>query len=431
MSAAGPPADAADDDAAACAGLRAQGNGIAIVGAGIGGLSAALACAAAGLEVRVFEQAAALDEVGAGLQLGSNATRVLQRLGVLDALLAVAVRPSEVRLRTAVRGRLVATRPLGAASERRYGAPYLHVHRADLQQVLAEAVQARGIPLALDHRLTGLRQDDEGVDLGFVTASGAARSTRAGLCIGADGLQSRVRAALFGAEPPRFTGNVAWRATIPLSTTLPAAQREPVVTVWMGDGAHLVQYLVRGGRCMNIVAVFEDPTWTHERWHDRGDANALRARFAGWHPEVGALLAQVSECHLWALCDRVPMPAWRGGRCTLLGDACHPMLPFLAQGAAMAIEDAWTLAHCLSAATVAKASVQDPGRLDAYEHARRKRTARVQSEARSQARLFHLAQPAAAMRNLVLGLGSRLFPQAALARYDWLYGHDVTAPGTK
>ena len=395
---------------------------VAIVGAGIGGLAAALACHDAGLDVQLFEQAAALDEVGAGLQLGANATRVLAHLGVLEALLAVGVRPQEVRLRAAVSGRRVAVRPLGAVNDARYGAPYLHLHRADLQRVLAEAVQARGIPLTLDRRLLDVRQQDNTVQLTFTTVDGASHTADTDACIGADGLHSRLRELLFGAAAPHFTGNVAWRATVPVTArALPAAAREPVVTVWMGDGGHLVQYLVRGGALVNIVAVFEDARWSREGWHEPGDAGALRARFAGWHPEVRELLAQVSDCHLWALCDRAPMPAWRGGACTLLGDACHPMLPFLAQGAAMAIEDGWVLAQCL-----AGSAGNTTAGLDAYEQARRPRTARVQAEARQQATLFHLAGPAALARDVVLGLGSRVLPNVAMARYDWLYGHDVT-----
>ena len=398
---------------------------VAIVGAGIGGLTAALACHDAGLDVQLFEQAPALDEVGAGLQLGANATRVLARLGVLEALLALGVRPREVRLRAAVSGRRVAVRPLGAVNDARYGAPYLHLHRADLQRVLLEAVRARGISLQLDRRLQALQQDDAGVHLELMDGAGNRHAATADACIGADGLHSRLREVLFGAAAPHFTGNVAWRATLPVAAiaALPAAAREPVVTVWMGDGGHLVQYLVRGGALANIVAVFEDTRWSREGWHEPGDADALRARFAGWHPEVRELLAQVTDCHLWALCDRTPMPTWRGGRCTLLGDACHPMLPFLAQGAAMAIEDGWVLAQCLADSGGDMAAA-----LDAYEQARRPRTARVQAEARQQATLFHLAGPAALARDLVLRLGSRVLPGVAMARYDWLYGHDVTQP---
>jgi salicylate hydroxylase len=396
---------------------------VAIVGAGIGGLTAALACHATGLDVRLFEQAPALDEVGAGLQLGANATRVLERLDVLDALLAVGVRPREVRLRAAVSGRQVAVRPLGATNDARYGAPYLHLHRADLQRVLADAVRARGIPLQLDRRLQAVQQDDAGVHLELLDAAGNRHVATADACVGADGLHSRMGELLFGAAAPQFTGNVAWRATLPVAAiaALPAAAREPVVTVWMGDGGHLVQYLLRGGNLVNIVAVFEDARWTREGWHEPGDADALRARFAGWHPEVRALLAQVADCHLWALCDRPPMPTWHRGGCALLGDACHPMLPFLAQGAAMAIEDAWVLAGCLAAER------HDPAAaLARYTVLRQPRTARVQAEARQQATLFHLAGPAALARNLVLGFGSRVLPGVAMARYDWLYGHDVT-----
>ena len=384
---------------------------VALAGAGIGGLTAALALPE-DARITLLEQAGALREAGAGLQLSPNATRILIGLGLGDALTAIAFEPQAVEVRDAASERLLLAQPLGADARYRWGAPYLHVHRADLQDLLLWAVETRGrVKLNLRSRVAGLGQTDKAVT---AVLEGGSR-LKADALIGCDGLHSKVRAALWGTESTRFTGQTAWRGTVRTSS-LPAGLIPPTASVWTGPGRHFVHYYVRGGARVNFVGVVERRTWTGESWNEPGDPAQLAADFKGWPQPVQAVIAAADEVWRWALFERPPLPAWTKGRATLLGDAAHPMLPFLAQGAAMAIEDAAALGQALRQGPTIEQALQD------YEAGRRPRTTRVQAASRRNAALFHLPP---ALARLAFGSAALLngFDDSHGARrLDWLYG---------
>ncbi len=363
---------------------------VLIAGGGIGGITAALCLAHEGHEVEVFEQAPEFAEVGAGIQLSPNCSRVLIHLGLQDALRACAFLPDGTEFRAWRSGRVIARQPLGETVRQRYGAPYYHIHRGDLLQVLVDAATAQpAISLHTGARVTGIDQDESRVRL--ILQDGAVEGDAG---VGADGIHSLVRTALWGEEHARFTGNVAWRALVPV-TRLPEGLIRPMSTAWWGPHKHFVHYYVRRGELVNCVAVVEKRGWQVESWTQHGDYDELKADFAGWHGDIQTLIDQADRESLfkWALYDRPPMQQWGDRRVTLLGDACHPTLPFMAQGAAMAIEDAAVLAACLSG----HGEIAD--RLQRYEDLRRARTARIQNGSRRNARVFHLTGIKAWARN--------------------------------
>jgi salicylate hydroxylase len=385
---------------------------ILIAGAGIAGLTAALALARKGHHVRIIEQAAALEEVGAGLQLGPNAMRVLDTLGVGEAVTAAGQAPAAITLRDGRSAREILKVPLGEAAKRRWGAAYATLHRADLVAILAEAleqVQSGGLRLGIE-----LAEIDNRAD-GITVTTASGETLAADLLIGADGIRSKVREHLFGPDTPRFTGHVAWRALVRIDPADPAAP-PPGVGAWLGPRRHAVTYRIRHD-LVNLVAVTEQADWREEGWNLPGDAERLRADFAGWSA-LGPLLARVEGPLRWALFDRKPMLAWHRDRALLIGDACHPMLPFLAQGAAMGIEDGFTLAELLPL----DSEDIEPA-LARFFALRQPRTARIQAMARSNGVDFHEGNPLAtlAMR-LPLGRAAATRPDAVMARWDWLYG---------
>jgi salicylate hydroxylase len=388
---------------------------IAVVGAGIGGLAAATALARRGARVTVLEQAVALEEVGAGVQIGPNAVAVLEALGLGAAAAAHASAPPAVELRDRRASRRVARLPLGPRCVARYGRPYWQLHRADLLALLAEAAAAAGAAIRLGARVAAV---DPARPLRVRTEDGG--RTDAEIVVAADGVRSGLRAAGFGGPGPRFTGHVAWRGLVE-AARLPPAARPEATTVTMGPGRHLVTYPLRGGRLVNFVAVEERAAWTAEGWTTPDDPANLRRAFAGWGGAAAPLLDAVETTFLWGLFDHAPLPHWVRGRLVLLGDACHPMLPFLAQGAAMAIEDAWVLAAELDAAPDL-----DRG-LAAYAARRRPRTAAVQRASARSGRLYHLRPGLRAAAHLALAAASALAPDLLAGRLDWLYGADVTS----
>jgi salicylate hydroxylase len=315
---------------------------IAIAGAGIAGLTAALALARRGIPATVFEQADVLQEIGAGLQISPNAWRVLDALGLADPLTAASTAPGAVRIRSGHGGGTVARMPLGNAAEKRWGAPYRVVHRADLQAILADAANKAGAELRLGARITGVQWDRTQVR---ITAESKSAAEFDGL-VGADGLWSAVRRLVLHDSPPRLSGKVAWRTTLPADAAPEGIELEET-GLWLGRDSHLVHYGVRGGRELNVIAVTTD-SWRAEGWSAPGDPAEITAAFAAWPAMARALVAAPDSWGRWALADRPPDRRWGDGPVTLAGDAAHPMLPFLAQGAAMGIEDAWVLAANLT-----------------------------------------------------------------------------------
>lgn len=387
---------------------------VTVLGGGVAGLALARALALRGAEVTVLEQAEAIREVGAGLQITPNGMAVLHALGLADALAKASLRSQAVELRDGRDGGLVLRMDLARL---RPGEGWHLVHRADLIDVLAAGARAAGVQIRLLQKV-------ETVDLSgdrprIVTAQGAEMTP--GLLIGADGLHSPVRAALNGRVAPFFTRQVAWRCLIPCE---PGAA--PVAEVHMGAGRHLVSYPLRGGTMRNIVAVEERNRWVEEGWNLRDDALALRLAFAGFSPRVRGWLDQAEEVWLWGLFRHPVAGSWGRvlpqGAVAILGDAAHPTLPFLAQGANMALEDAFTLADTLDRLGPSEQA------LSGWQAARAPRCARIVAAANGNARAYHLSGVTRGVAHLALRVGGRLAPGLALGRYDWVHGHDVTAP---
>jgi salicylate hydroxylase len=388
---------------------------ILIAGGGIGGLTAALCFAQQGRTVRLFEQAPRFSEIGAGIQLSPNCTRVLHDLGLEAALARVVFVPEGTEMRDWKRGNVLTENPLGATVRKTFGYPYYHAHRADLMDVLVAAARAEPrIALEVNARVDRFEQAGDGV-----TAEAGGNRYEGALLVGADGIHSAVHAVLFDARAPTFTGHVAWRALVP-TDKLPKGRIRPVTSVWWGPGSHFVHYYVRRGELVNCVCVVEKTGWEIESWTQRGDHAELKRDFAGWHPDLQMLIdaADPDACFKWALFDRPPMPQWSVGRVTLLGDACHPTLPYMAQGAAMAIEDGAVLARCVTQGSDVPAS------LKRYESLRRDRTARIQAGSRRNATMFHLRGIKARMRNLAAG-------RARGQAMQWLYSYDALAAASE
>lgn len=389
------------------------GRPVTVLGAGVAGLAVARALALRGAQVTVLEQADAIREVGAGLQISPNGAAVLQALGLGPALAAVSLRAQAVVLRDGLDSSAVLRMDLARLRPEQ---GWHFVHRADLIALLLDGAREAGVTLRLLHKV-------EAVDL-----SGARPRVRlvqgeeveAGLLIGADGLHSPLRMALNGAAAPFFTHQVAWRAVIP-NDPGDAVEAE----VHMGPGRHLVSYPLRGGAWRNIVAVEERRRWVEEGWSLRDDPMELRLAFAGFSPRVRGWLDRVEDVWLWGLFRHPVAQSWfRGlpdGAAVILGDAAHPTLPFLAQGANMALEDAWALAAALSGHD------WDVAALAAYQAARAPRCARIVQAAEANARNYHLTGARRAVGHTALRLAGTVAPGMALRRFDWLYGFDVTA----
>lgn len=383
------------------------GQQVTVLGGGIAGLAVAIALARRGAQVTVLEQAAELREVGAGLQISPNGAAVLRGLGLGEDLARLGTQAQAVDLRDGIGGGTVLRLDLA-----RPGKDFFFVHRADLIAMLAAAARASGVQILL------LQQIDE-VTLGdhpphLTTAQGAL--SEAAVLIGADGLHSKVRAALNGKVAPFFTHQVAWRALIPGRT-----EDAPVAEVFMGPGRHLVSYPLRGGTLRNIVAVEERHRWAEESWSATDDPIALRMAFDGFAPRVRGWLEQVEAVNLWGLFRHPVAARWYGQGAVILGDAAHPTLPFLAQGANMALEDAWVLGAELARHDSIGAA------LAAYQLAREARVTRIVAAATANARAYHLRGPLRPLAHLGLRLGGALAPGLALKRFDWLYDCDVTA----
>jgi salicylate hydroxylase len=390
-------------------------NRVAVIGGGIGGLTAALALIRHGVDVDVYEQAPELKELGAGVQISSNGTRVLHALGLGHEVerRGVVVAGKEIRLWST--GQTWKLFDLGAVSVERYGFPYVMFHRGDLHAILLAAIRReRPDAVHLDHQCTGVAEDERGVTIQFANGLTAT----AAVAVGADGVQSRVRAALFGADRPEFTGIVAWRGLVPRAR-VPAGIRMNVGTNWVGPGGHVVHYPVRGGELLNFVGLLERDDWRVESWTVQGTKDEFANDFRNWHPDIHACIRSVDVPYKWALFARPPMPAWTKGRVTLMGDACHSMLPMMAQGAVMALEDGLVLARC-----VAKYGV-GPQALQRYEAARRERANRCVEAAIENTKRFH--NPEMAHAAGAEAYVTREWQEDKVkARYEWLFTYDAT-----
>jgi salicylate hydroxylase len=390
---------------------------IIVAGAGIGGLTASLALARQGFRVIVLEKAERLEEVGAGLQLSPNASRVLIDLGLQPRLAPRAVIPDAISLMSARSGGEIARLPLGDAATFQAGAPYWVVHRADLQAALqAEVNDNPDIELRLGCQFEDVGTHAKGLTVG--QRSGTARQQELAVAlVGADGIWSAVRHHLFPEVQPRFSGLIAWRGTLD-ATQLPREYTSRRIQLWMGPNAHLVAYPISGARQINVVAVVPG-TWNRPGWSAPGEANDVKSAFvsARWHAVPRMLIGTVDEWRKWALFTVPDGGDWTDGAVALLGDAAHAMLPFAAQGAGMAIEDAAVLAKCLGE-TQNEGGPTVPAALKRYARLRRPRVARVQRAARQAGRIYHLSGPLAGARDLIIkGMGAK----RVLARQKWIY----------
>ena len=389
---------------------------VVVIGAGIGGLAAATALRRAGIEVSVHEQAPALAEVGAGIQVTPNGVKALRGLGLEAEALRLGFRPQALVGLDAFTGRQSFRTPLDQSAAM-YGAPYLQMHRADLHGMLMQG--AAGARFTLGHRCAGVR--NEGATAVVRFEDGA--EEEADLVIGADGIHSVVRRAILGEEPARYTGTMCWRGIVPFDK--PDYELvAPATTLWNGPHGHVVTYWIRGGTGVNIVAVHETPEVTGESWTGRSTPAEMMAAYPGWHPRLMSLLERAEHVFKWGLYDREPRSAWSSGRVTLLGDAAHPMLPFLSQGAAMALEDGVMLGRLLRDADAAGVEAALAG----YERARIPRTTDVVRRARAQGQKNHLTSPwKRRWRDAVYAVKGMINPQKTGLAADWLYAYDVTA----
>ncbi len=387
---------------------------ILIAGGGIGGLAAALALLKRGFDVEVYEQASALKEVGAGLQLSANCNRALYQLGLGEELQRLSCEATGKEIRLWSTGDTWKLFDLGPLSVARYGYPYFTVYRPDLLAVLAAGVRAeKPDAIRLGARSLGFLQDADGVTLSL-----EAGAVRGDVLIGADGVHSNIRQGLFGADRPEFTGLMAWRGVIPMER-LPERMRRMVGTNWVGPGGHIVHYPLRAGQLMNFVGVRERGDWQVESWSVAGRIDEALADFTGWHEDIQLMIRAIDVPYKWALMHRAPLPQWSVGRVSLLGDACHSTLPFLAQGAAMAIEDGFILARALAAYADAEVA------LGCYEEARRARTTRMVEGAAANSKRFH--NPELAHVDGARAYVDREWNEARVKeRYEWLFTYDVT-----
>lgn len=382
---------------------------VLILGGGIGGLTTGIALAKHGMSATLLERSNFADETGAGIQLGPNATRALRELGALEAIQATAFRPEAISLFDGASGGRLTSMPLGNQVEERYGAPYLTLHRADLHASLLAACQRHGsVELRESFSVTVVQPLADRV----VAAAADGTEVEGSSLIAADGVWSSLRQRIAPDARLRFAGATAWRALLPREQ-VPHPFDAPVVGLWLGPRAHLVHYPVRGGKEVNIVAVVEGGS-AEPGWNRHAEAASLLTAFRRWAEPARSLLEMVESWRCWSLYRLRPLLHWTEGRMALLGDAAHPVLPYLAQGAALAIEDAVTLAAsfatCRGDALLA---------FPRYEALRRERAARVQRQSARFGRLYHLRGPAASARNFVL---KHRRAEALLRDFDWLYG---------
>lgn len=391
---------------------------VAIVGGGIGGVTLARALHARGIEFRLFERAAAFGEIGAGVQITPNAVKVLKALGLEQQLARVGFLPEAMVGRNWQTATELFRTPLRATAQSVFGAEFYHVHRADLHAILSAGIPADAV--RFNARCVGVESGPGGATAVFDDGT----RYEADVVVGADGIHSAVRGALWGADKPQYTGHMCWRALVPVDRH-PLPYVSPDASFWMGPKAHVVTYYVKGGAAVNIVAVGESPEWVKEGWTEPSSTDELLAFYSGWHENLIRLFENTdrTQTFKWGLFDRDPMDRWSVGHATLLGDAAHPMLPFLSQGAAMAIEDGYVLASALD-----HFRGDMPAALAAYEAERRPRTSRVQLQARERGRTYHLSSPEEQReRDLAYQREQAKNPNAVGIRAEWIYEYDAVS----
>jgi salicylate hydroxylase len=389
---------------------------IAVIGGGIGGAAATLSLLSRGIDAHLFERGDHFSELGAGLQLSPNATRILHSLGLEEELRMCAVEPTAWHQRRWRSGETLSSVPLSTHMKKRYGYPYYHILRTDLLDALTKAIPQDRVHLG--YEMTDMHQERENVE---VTFSNGQTFEFDGM-IGADGIRSRVRSFLFGDVTPCYSGCIAYRGLIDADRI--AKLKLPTETqVWLGPGKHLVTYYVQRHKLLNFVAVIDRPEANDESWVMRGEVDSLRAEFAGWHPMVVDLVHAAQETFCGGIFDHQPMPCWTRGTVTLLGDACHSMVPFMAQGAGQAIEDAAVLGRCVQAATRSTLA----GCLKSYETIRRPRTQKICNIAAGLKDNLHFADgPDQMSRDQNLGSDTTSWGVGDL---DWLYGYNAFSAG--
>ena len=390
---------------------------IIISGGGIGGLTAALCALHFGHQVTVLERAPALGAVGAGIQVPPNAMKIFAALKLDAALTDIGFLPHAIETRMGVSGRQIFTIPLGAQAVARWGAPYLHIHRADYIAVLRNALRAQQADaLRLNAEVKAYRHTANGVCAHLADGS----EIEGDVLLAGDGIHSPLRTQMLGAQKPIFTGNVAWRAVVPMDRLGDDAPR-PTACAWMGAGKHCVTYRLRRGGLANFVGVVSRDDWTVESWTEQGTKQEALADFDGWHPTICRILDAADTHYRWALFDRAPLEKWVDGRVALLGDAAHPMLPFMAQGAAMAVEDGWAVMQALAQGDSVTEALQN------YQARRLRRTSRAQAVSRANGTTFHQSTRLGQIATYApLYMVGKFAPKLIHARQDWLYGHDET-----
>jgi len=384
-----------------------------IIGGGIGGVTAALALKRRGIDFELLERAAAFKEIGAGIQLSANAVRLLRRLGLGDGLKAIGVYPLAHEFRSWASGDPILRTPLGDKAEAAFGAPYYHAHRAELLDLLVQALGPNGVHLG--HEAVTVRDDGGGVTV----TSTVGLTVRGDVVVGADGIHSFLRQTLFGPDAPKNSGNIAWRGTVP-AERLADLRLERISGVWFGPERSFVHYFISAGRTFNWIGIGRSASYAQESWTAQGRVEDALAEFDGWHPQVRTIIAATERLLKMALFDRDSLPRWQHGRAVLLGDACHAMLPFHAQGAAQSIEDAYVLAGCLERLG------HDPvAALAAYVRLRHERTAWVQQYSREAEVMFQLSDPAAVQRrDRRLRENQERYPTGFPPAQLKLYGYD-------
>ncbi|MCO8252086.1 UNVERIFIED_CONTAM: FAD-dependent monooxygenase [Comamonas sp. A-3] len=391
---------------------------VGIVGGGIGGVALARSLRLSGIDAYVFERANAFGEIGAGVQMTPNAAKVLRALGLGEELARIGFLPNAMVGRNWDDARELFHTPLREVCPKLFGADFWHVHRADLHAILCQGIPADRVRFNVS--CTGITQLKDKAVAHFSDGT----QFEADLIVGADGIHSVVRDSLWGKTPSQYTGHMCWRAVVPVEQH-PLPFVTPDASFWMGPKAHIVTYYVKGGAAVNIVAVNESANWVTESWTEPSTREELLAAFEGWHDNIIHLFEKTDAQQIfkWGLFDRDPMTQWSKGNVTLLGDAAHPMLPFLSQGAAMAIEDAYVLATAIS-----HFSGDLNEALNAYEAERRPRTARVQLEARERGRTYHLSTPEEKRkRDEDFQNAQTKDPNAVGIKAEWVYSYDATA----